>query len=180
MKNSRVRLLSCLLLFAPTLANGAGQSGSVIPRSPQEHQQAVRQELASMIREAIKQSTFALPQGGTAKTVPLLPAEDYARAKQLGDEATTVLAEYLKSKEFFEQLLAIRLLGVIGTDRSKDVLGEFAEKAELIQTRSYVLDFVATNGRRKDMLLLEKISLRDPAPQVRKEALDLIKRNLNK
>jgi hypothetical protein len=161
------------LLLAIAFLRALAQSGESTSTAFAD-QHIIRQQLVEMIQQAIQRSTFSLPGGGTATTVPLLSAEDYEKAKQFGDRATPALAEYLQSKQFFEQLLAIRLLNVIGTDASKDVLGRFAEKAALVPTRSYALDFVAASGRTKDMALLEKIATTDSDVHVRTRAIDLL------
>lgn len=161
------------MLLAIALSRALAQSGESTSRALAE-QHVIRQQLVEMIQQAIKGSTFSLSGGKTATTVPLLSAEDYEKVKQFGDRATPALAEYLISKQFFEQLLAIRLLNVIGTDASKDVLGSFAEKATLVATRSYALDFVAASRRIKDMTLLEKIATTDSDVHVRTRAIDLL------
>jgi hypothetical protein len=106
-----------------------------------------------------------------------LSKDDYEKAKLFGNRATSVLAEYLASDQFFEQLLAIRLLAYTNTDESKDVLDDFAEKAQLIATRSYALSFVAASGRDKDMELLMKIASIDQDTHVRTEAIDLLQQS---
>jgi hypothetical protein len=106
-----------------TLPYGHAQTTDAPTSEPSQAE--IRQQFTDMIQGAIKQST-----------------ENYAKAKRLGDKATPVLEEYLQAKEYFQQLLAIRLLDEIGTDTSRDVLGEFAEKADNAATRSYALDFL--------------------------------------
>jgi hypothetical protein len=98
------------------------------------------------------------------------------KQSDLGDKATPVLEEYLQAKEYFQQLLAIRLLDEIGTDTSRDVLGEFAEKADNAATRSYALDFLMYTGREKDISLVEKIAITDSDIDVRTRAVDLLQK----
>ena len=139
-------------------------------------QRVIRQQIAEMIHQALKASTINLKEGVVATTVPLLSPEDYAKVRQFGDAATPVLCEYLASKNYFEQLLAIRLLDTIGTNTAKDVLDSFAEKAELPATRMYALEFVAIAQRTRDIEILEKIAAADPNINVRTKAIDVIQR----
>lgn len=171
-----LKTLVAAFLLAAAVEPGYAQAQNVAPGPAVKNQAEIRHQFADMIQQAIKHSTFSMPGGGSATTVPLLSMDDYEKARQLGDSATSVLAEYLKSKQFFEQLLAIRLLGVIGTDASKDALDDFAEKADLIATRSYALDFVSASGRPKDTALIEKIAQADPDVHMRSRAIDVLQR----
>lgn len=177
MNNKLFYTMIYVFLLAVGLGHGAAQfrESTSAPALPDQH--VIRQQLAEMIQQAIKQSTFSMPGRAKVTTTPLLSTDDYDKAKRFGDGATTILAEYLTSKQFFEQLLAIRLLAHIGTEASKDVLDEFAEKAQLIATRSYALDFVAANGRQKDTALLKKIASTDPDTHVRTRAIDVLERH---
>jgi len=171
-----VRLLTVSVLAA-TFAGNAQQASAPQESSAKIDPKVVSAEISKIVGQAIKDTTLKLPDGQTVTTRPLPSSDDLGKVRGFGDQATEVLSRYLApSNSVMEQQVALRLLDAIGTGRSLDVLGTFAEKAESPFIRSQALFVIASSPRDKDAMLLKKISIDDPDPQVRKQALDLIQR----
>jgi HEAT repeats len=173
-------MLLAFVLFAG-LGSNAQQASSSSNPSPLGvvDPKLIDAEISRIVEQTIKDAIIRLPDGQTAYIRPFPSNENIEKVKHFGNQANDALSRYLDSSPK-EQQVALRLLGAVGTEQSLDVVRTFAEKSQSPFIRSQALFDLAYSTRDKDILLIKKISTEDPDPQVRKQALELIKRNSNK
>ncbi len=163
--------LSLAVLFVAPVAFLFSQS------TPKSDPGTVRSRISSIIQSTIKRSQFVTAEGTKATVMPLLPSnEEYSEVKKYGDISITALADYATSGSEWEQQVAMRLLGVFKNEHAFEAFQDYAKKSKFSFTRGLALRSLTGFPSEKVRPVLEQSAASDPAPEIRKLALDLLER----
>lgn len=172
---AQVTALCCAICFI--VSNSAAQTVS----AKSSARRAVRERVATIFRETLKQGEFSVERGGgrrvTARTFVPPSTEHVDEMRRYGDDAIPVLAEYLNSGSGFEKYLAMRLLGAIGGKGVVEPLGKIALSDASAGFRLAALLWLTDAPWDLASPIIRQAAEHDDSSEVRDKALEILARH---
>jgi hypothetical protein len=135
---------------------------------------AIRERIATIIRETIKQGEGYTVDGHKFWTRVPPSTKDVEEIKSYGDKAVPILEEYLFSDVGHEGALAIELLGLSGGSRIVEPLKRVAEQSTSAARREAALRWLTQAPWELASPIIRNAAETDRDPEVRGVARDLL------
>ena len=159
------------------VAIGQTKSTTLSQTLPQTSDEgAIRERIATIIRETLKQGEGTTVAGYRFFTWIPLSNEDVEEIKSYGDKAVPVLEEYLFSDVGREGDLVLRILGRMGGSRILEPLKRVVEQSTSPWRREEALRALTQAPWELAFPIMRNAAETDRDPEMRAEARDLLAR----
>jgi HEAT repeat protein len=164
-----ITLVSSSVFYAQTSEKGASKDATASPQS----------EDANVAVQKIVKGILERGEGRTEsgiRTTTFMPPndEEVAEIKDWGEQAINPLTQFLDSDEPRAQLLAVRLLGVVGGPDIIPPLKRALEPNRWVVVRTQALSSLMSAPRTDSIPLIHEVLSRDPDPQVQARGRDVL------
>lgn len=149
---------------------------------PPSDSRAMRERVATIFRETLKQGESAVAQNGghrvTARTFVPPATEHVGEIQRYGDAAIPILAEYLNSDNGFEKYLAMRFLGSIGGSGVVEPLRKVALGKDSSSFRLAAVLWLTETPWELASPIIRQVAKTDASVEVRKKAEEVLARHV--
>src|SRR5262249_38981985 len=143
---------------------------------PASDEGAIRERIAAIIRETLKQGEGTTVEGYRFFTWVPPSNKDVEEIKSYGEKAVPILEEYLFSDVGREGDLVIRLLGLLGESRMVEPLKRVAEQSTSASRREAALTWLTQAPWELAFPIIRNAAETDRDPKVRQAARSLLVR----